>query len=97
MAFSARFGARQRVELVGVVGCGCRRRLQHAGAALIIRIRRRGVVEARCEHAVEIVPHVAPAAGLDEIAIGVVGIGCCSNVCVGHNALEAERAPDYRK
>jgi hypothetical protein len=34
---------------------------------------------------------------LDEVAVGVVRVGCRSNVCVGHNALEAERAPDYRK
>jgi hypothetical protein len=34
---------------------------------------------------------------LDEVAVGVVAVRGGSNVCVGHNALKAERAPDYRK
>jgi len=73
---AANDGAHCREALIRIVRRRRRAGLHDARSEFVVGIRRRGIVVARGEHAVEIVPHVAPAAGLDEIAVGVVGIGC---------------------
>ena len=68
---AAHDGTGERIELVRVEGRGGRRGLEDARSEFVVGVRCRGVVEAGGEHAIEVVPHVTPATGLDEVAVVV--------------------------